>query len=158
MVSCLLANSGSSISKRHSSCSCCPRCWPRRGAPCSTAFPPTICGSIRPALGKIPPHGTDAGSYLVAEVFGARRIILVKDVDGLYSADPKTNPEAKFIPDIRVSELMTMRLETLPVEPVVLELLLRSKLLKSIRMINGLERGNLTRALAGENVGTVIRA
>ena len=39
-----------------------------------------------------------------------------------------------------------------------MELLLRSKLLKSIRMINGLERGNLTRALAGENVGTVIRA
>ena len=94
----------------------------------------------------------------MGEAFGARSVILLKDVDGLYSADPKTHPEATFIPDIRVSELMTMRLETLPVEPVVLELLVRSKLLKSIRVINGLERGNLTRALAGENVGTVIRA
>jgi len=44
-------------------------------------------------------------------------------------------------------------------EPVVLELLTRSKLVKSIRVINGLVRGNLTKALAGEDeVGTVIRA
>jgi molybdenum storage protein len=121
-------------------------------------IPPYELWEHPPALGKIPPHGSDAGSYLVGEVFGARSVILLKDVDGLYSADPKTHPEATFIPDIRVSELMTMRLETLPVEPVVLELLVRSKLLKAIRVINGLERGNLTRALAGENVGTVIRA
>jgi len=38
-------------------------------------------------------------------------------------------------------------------------LLTRSKLVKSIRVINGLVRGNLTKALAGEDeVGTVIRA
>ena len=62
----------SSISRRRSSCSCCPRCWRRRAARCSTASRPTICGSIRPRVGKIPPHGSDAGSYLVGEVFGAR--------------------------------------------------------------------------------------
>ena len=27
------------------SCNCCPRSWPRRGALCSTAFLPTICGA-----------------------------------------------------------------------------------------------------------------
>jgi molybdenum storage protein len=51
-----------------------------------------------------------------------------------------------------------MQLATLPLEPVVLELLIRSKLVKSIRVINGLKRGNLTKALSGENVGTIIRA
>jgi len=91
-------------------------------------------------------------------VFGARNVILIKDVDGVYTADPKTHPDATFIPDIKAADLMAMRLETLPVEPVVLELLTRSKLVKSIRIINGLVPGNLTKALAGENVGTIVRS
>jgi Amino acid kinase family len=45
----------------------------------------------RPAA--IRKSGERAGSYLVAEVFGARSIILLKDVDGLYTADPKTQAE-----------------------------------------------------------------
>jgi isopentenyl phosphate kinase len=36
--------------------------------------------------------------------------------------------------------------------------LARAKLAKSIRIVNGLVAGNLTRAVAGEAVGTVIRA
>jgi molybdenum storage protein len=89
-------------------------------------------------------------------VFGARSVILIKDVDGVYTDDPKTNPGAKFIPEIAAAELIAMRLRTLPVEPVVLDLLTRAKLVKSVRIINGLVPGNLTRALAGENVGTLI--
>src|SRR6476659_9225813 len=53
-------------------------------------IPPYDLWEHPPALGKIPPHGSDAGSYLVGEVFGAQRIILLKDVDGLYTTDPKT--------------------------------------------------------------------
>jgi molybdenum storage protein len=45
----------------------------------------------------------------------------------------------------------------LPVEPVVLELLTRAKLAKSVRVVNGLVPGNLTRALVGEAVGTLVR-
>jgi molybdenum storage protein len=121
-------------------------------------IPPYDLWEHPPAVGKIPPHGSDAGSYLVGEVFGARSIILVKDVDGLYEADPKTNPGARFIPEIGAAELIRMQLPTLPIEPVVLELLTRAKLAKSIRIVNGLVPGNLTRALAGEPVGTLIHA
>jgi molybdenum storage protein len=121
-------------------------------------IPPYALWEHPPAVGKIPPHGSDAGSYLIAEVFGARSVILMKDVDGLYDADPKTNPGARFIPDIRAEELLRMQLPTLPIEPVVLHLLMRAKLARSIRIVNGLVPGNLTRALAGEPVGTVIRA
>jgi molybdenum storage protein len=110
-----------------------------------------------PALGKIPPHGSDAGSYLVGEVFGARSIILLKDVDGIYAADPKTDADAEFIPDIDAAELIARKLPTLPVEPLVLELLPRGKLARGIRIVNGLVPGNLTRALDGEPVRTVIR-
>ena len=49
-----------------------------------------------------------------------------------------------------------MQLATLPIEPVVLDLLTRSKLVKSVRIVNGLVPGNLSRALAGDPVGTLI--
>jgi molybdenum storage protein len=121
-------------------------------------IPPYDLWEHPPALGKIPPHGSDAGSYLVGEVFGARSVILLKDVDGIYTADPKTVPDARFIPEITAAELIGMQLPTLPIEPVVLALLIRAKLAKSVRVVNGLVPGNLTRALAGEAVGTLIRA
>src|SRR5262249_6379700 len=158
----------SSISRRRSSCSCCRRCWRRRAAPCSIASRPTPCRSTRPRprdwgdppprREKAPPPGRDAGSYLVAEAFAARSVILLKDGDGLYPADPKTHPDATFIPEIGAAELIRMQLPTLPIEPVVLELLARTKLVRNIRLVNGLVPGNLTRALAGEKVGTEIHA
>jgi molybdenum storage protein len=49
-----------------------------------------------------------------------------------------------------------MGLPTLPIEPVLLDLLTRAKLARSVRIVNGLVPGNLSRALAGEPVGTVI--
>jgi molybdenum storage protein len=52
--------------------------------------------------------------------------------------------------------LISQTLPTLPIEPVVLELLSRGRLARSIRIINGLVPGNLTRALNGERIGTVI--
>jgi molybdenum storage protein len=121
-------------------------------------IPPYDLWEHPPALGKIPPHGSDSGSYLVAEAFGARSVILLKDVDGLYVADPKSNPDAEFIADIGAADLIRMTLATLPIEPIVLELLTRTKLVRGIRIVNGLVPGNLTRALAGEKVGTWIHA
>jgi molybdenum storage protein len=82
----------------------------------------------------------------------------LKDVDGLYTADPKTNPDAEFIAEIDAAELIARQLPTLPIEPVVLELLVRAKLAKSIRIVNGLVSGNLTRALNGESIGTLIHS
>ena len=66
------------------------------------------------------------------EVFGARSIILLKDVDGVYTADPRSNPDAEFIPDITAAELLARNLPTLPIEPVVLELLTRGKLARKV--------------------------
>jgi molybdenum storage protein len=120
-------------------------------------IPPYSLWEHPPLVGKLPPHGSDAGSYLVGEVFGARSVIFIKDVDGLYAADPKTDPEAEFIQQARAQEIIDRKLRTLPIEPVVLDLLTRAKLARSIRLINGLRPGNLTRALNGESVGTLIQ-
>ena len=158
MVSCLLASHGFVYLEAPFIVQLLPAMLAAARGAVFNGIPPYDLWEHPPAVGKIPPHGSDAGSYLVAEVFGARTMILVKDVDGLYTADPKTQPDAQFIPEIRSADLIRMQLPTLPIEPVVLDLLTRAKLAKSIRIVNGLVPGNLTRALAGESVGTLIHA
>jgi molybdenum storage protein len=158
MVSCLLASHGFVYLEAPFVVQLLPAMLAAARGAVFNGIPPYDLWEHPPALGKIPPHGSDAGSYLVAEVFGARSIILLKDVDGLYTADPKTHADAKFIPEISATDLLHMRLPTLPIESVVLELLTRARLAKSIRIVNGLVPDNLSRALAGESVGTLIHA
>jgi len=47
-------------------------------------------------------------------------------------------------------------LTTLPLDPILLDLLLKARLVKEVQIINGLLPGTLTRALAGEPVGSSI--
>ena len=158
MVSCLLAQYGFVYLEAPFIVQLLPAMLAAARGAVFNGIPPYALWEHPPAVGKIPPHGSDAGSYLIGEVFGARSIILLKDVDGLYTADPKTHPDAQFIPEIQVAELLAMKLQTLPIEPVLLDLLAKARLARSIRIVNGLIPGNLTRALDGEPVGSVIRA
>jgi molybdenum storage protein len=119
-------------------------------------MPPYTFWQQNPDVGRIPPHRTDTGAYLVSEVFGTRSMIYVKDEDGLYTADPKKDKHARFIPKVTVAELGAMDLQDLVVERAVLELMANAKCAREIQVINGLVPGNLTRALNGESVGTVI--
>jgi molybdenum storage protein len=156
IVACLLADSGFVYLEAPFIVQLLPAMLAAARGAVFNGIPPYDLWEHPPAIGKIPPHGSDTGSYLVGEVFGARSVILVKDVDGIYAADPKTNPDAEFIPEISVAELIARELPTLPIEPMALGLLARAKLARSIRLINGLVPGNLTRALNGEAVGTLI--
>jgi molybdenum storage protein len=92
----------------------------------------------------------------VSEVFGARSMIYIKDEEGLYTADPKKDRNAKFIPRITIEELEALDLDDVVVERSVLTLMKDAKHSRSIQIINGLVPGNLTRALNGEPVGTII--
>ncbi|NOT54923.1 MAG: uridine kinase [Deltaproteobacteria bacterium] len=121
-------------------------------------MPPYTFWQQNPAAGRIPPHRTDTGAYLVSEVFGTRAMIYVKDEKGLYTADPKKDKHAKFIPRITLAELKELDLQDVVVERAVLELMEHAEHRRSIQFINGLEKGNLTRALNGEAVGTIITA
>jgi molybdenum storage protein len=124
--------------------------------PVTHAMPPYGLFERPPSLGRIPPHRTDAGAFLLAEVMGAQRCVLVKDEQGLYTADPKKDPTARFIPEIEVNELLALDLEDLAVERSMLEILRDARSLREVFIVNGLERGNVTRALAGEQIGTRI--
>jgi molybdenum storage protein len=124
--------------------------------PVMHAMPPYGLWEEPAARGRIPPHRTDSGVFLTAEVVGARRCILVKDERGLFSADPKKDPGADFYPEIEVNELLALDLADLAVERAMLHALARARSVKEVFIIDGREPGNLTRTLAGENPGTRI--
>ena len=124
--------------------------------PVMHAMPPYGLWEEPPGRGRIPPHRTDSGAFLTAEVVGARRCILVKDERGLFTADPKKDAAAQFIPEIAVEDLLALDLEDLAVERAMLQALARARSVREVLIINGREPGNLTRALAGENPGTRI--
>lgn len=119
--------------------------------------PPFSLWEHPPALGRIPPHRSDAGSYLLAECFGCATVTLVKDVDGLFERDPKEHPGARFIDEITVAELRERDLPTLPFDRALLDLLERSRLVTRVQIVNGLEPDLLERALRGERAGTILR-
>jgi molybdenum storage protein len=124
--------------------------------PVMHAMPPYSLWEEPAAEGRIPPHRTDSGAFLTAEVVGARRCILVKDERGLFTADPKKDPGADFIPEIEVDELLALDLEDLAVERAMLHALARARSVREVLLVNGREPGSLTRALVGENPGTRI--
>jgi len=127
-----------------------------RNAVVCQGMPPYKLWEPNPVSGRIPPQRTDTGCFLIAEVFGARKMIYVKDEDGLYTADPKKDPASQHIPRISVQELLARDLDDLIVERAVLEFLVRARNIREIQFINGLKPGQLTAALNGEPVGTII--
>jgi molybdenum storage protein len=124
--------------------------------PVTHAMPPYGLFERPPELGRIPPHRTDVGAFLLAEVMGAERCILIKDEQGLYTADPKKDPAARFIPEIELDELLALDLNDLAVERTMLESLKTARTVREVFIVNGLVRNNIQRALNGENVGTRI--
>lgn len=124
--------------------------------PVMHGMPPYGLWEEPPAQGRIPPHRTDVGAFLTAEVSGAKRCILVKDERGLFTADPKKDADARFVDEIEVGELMKADYNDLPVERAMLNSLANARSVTEVIMVNGLEPGNLTRALKGENPGTRI--
>jgi molybdenum storage protein len=106
----------------------------------------------------VPPHRTDTGAFLIAEVLGAKSCIIGKNVDGLFTEDPRVNPDAELIRDITAKQLISMNLEDMVIEPMVVELLQNAVHIREVRIINCHKRGNIEKAISGKKIGTIIRA
>jgi len=119
-------------------------------------MPPYDYFALPTSKWRIPVHRTDVGTLVLADLIGARSCILIKDERGLFTDDPKKNRKAAFIPDISVQELLDRDLDDLIIERPCLDILRNSEVIDRIQIINGLEKGTLTRALKGESVGTII--
>jgi molybdenum storage protein len=107
---------------------------------------------------QIPPHRTDTGAFLIAEVLGAKSCIIGKNVDGLYMEDPRKNPDAELIKDITAADLIKLDLEDMVLERMVVDLLNNAVNIREVRIINCHTRGNIEKAINGKKIGTVIRA
>ena len=106
---------------------------------------------------RIPIHRADTGAFLLADALGAAGLTIVEDVDGVYTVDPK-NPggqQARLLRDTNIAELA--KLNTLPFDRVLLEVMATARHHEHVQVINGLVPGRLTAALHGKHVGTIIR-
>jgi molybdenum storage protein len=126
--------------------------------PIMSGMPPFEFWEKTPGKGRLPSHRTDAGTYLLGEFLGARGVIYVKDEDGLFTADPKKDPQARLINIANARALLESGQDDFIVERVVLEYMQRAAHVRQVRIINGLKSGQVSAALRGESVGSVISA
>jgi molybdenum storage protein len=124
--------------------------------PIMTGMPPFGYWEKPAENGRIPANRTDAGVFLSAEVLGAKRALFIKDEDGMFTDDPKKNPSAKHIAKVGARELLKKDLPDMILERVVIDYLTRARFCTELQIVNGMKRGQVTRALAGEDVGTII--
>lgn len=124
--------------------------------PVMHGMPPYDYFAIKPKVGRIPIHRTDVGLVILADLIGSRNILFIKDEKGLYTDDPKKNPNAKFIPEIGAQDLLNLEQDDLVIERPCLEIIQNSEVIEKVQIINGLIEGNITRALNGEHVGSYI--
>ncbi len=124
--------------------------------PIAISVPPFHFWEPPPEEGHLPLHGSDFGLFQLAEVLGMKQVIFVKDEDGLYDKDPKQHAGAKLFGKITLASLM----KQLPTENILDRELFHAfataKNCRRIVICNGLKHGQLTAALRGEDVGTVI--
>jgi molybdenum storage protein len=123
----------------------------------SAAYPPYNAHEFPPAEGRIPMHRGDTGALLIADALGARRLVVVEDVDGVFTADPNQRA-GDLIPETTADALLDGGPATLPVDRTFLDVLKHTRHVDAVQVVNGLVPGNLTRALRDEHVGTIIRS
>ena len=100
-----------------------------------------------------PYFSTDTAAVLRAIQMKAQVIIKATSVDGVYSADPKQDPNAKFYDEISYRDVM---LEELRVMDQTAVTLCKENSLPLI-VLNIHRPGAITAAVRGERVGTLVR-
>jgi uridylate kinase len=98
---------------------------------------------------------TDTAAALRALEIHAEAILMAKNgVEGVYTDDPKVNPDAQFIPEITHHEALTRNLKVM--DSTALSLCMDNGL--PINVFNMDDERNIDRIVCGERVGTVVRS
>jgi uridylate kinase len=96
---------------------------------------------------------TDTAAALRALEIHAEAILMAKNgVEGVYDADPRTSPDAKFLPEITHREAIERRLAVM--DSTALSLCMDNSL--PIHVFNLDDERNIERIVSGERVGTVV--
>jgi uridylate kinase len=99
-----------------------------------------------------PYFSTDTAAVLRAIEIGADVLIKATKVDGVYTADPKKNPDAQFIPHLTFQDVLTRNLQVMDAAAVSL---CRENHLPIV-VLNIQEQGAVAAALRGEKRGTLV--
>jgi uridylate kinase len=98
---------------------------------------------------------TDTAAALRALEIHAETILMAKNgVEGVYSADPREDPQARFIEEITHQEAIEQRLQVM--DSTALSLCMDNGL--PINVFNMDDERNIDRIVCGERVGTVVRS
>ena len=96
---------------------------------------------------------TDTAAALRALEVRAEAILMAKNsVEGVYDSDPRTNPDAKFIPEITHREALQQGLQVM--DSTALSLCMDNKL--PIYVFNMDDEANIQRIVSGDRVGTLV--
>jgi uridylate kinase len=96
---------------------------------------------------------TDTAAALRALEIHAEAILMAKNgVEGVYDADPRTDPNAKFLPEITHREAIERRLAVM--DSTALSLCMDNAL--PILVFNMDDEENIDRIVSGQRVGTVV--
>ncbi len=108
----------------------------------------------------------DALSAMVAAIVKADLLVLLSDIDGMYTDDPNCNPDAKLIPYIEsISDEMvemakgpTSKVGTGGMSSKVYAAGIANDAGADMAIVNGADMSNIVKLLQNEPVGTVFKA
>jgi uridylate kinase len=97
---------------------------------------------------------TDTAAALRAQEIHADAILMAKNgVEGVYTADPRTDPDAEFIPEITHMDALQRGLKIM--DSTALSLCMDNN--TPIHVFNMDDESNIDRIVSGERVGTLVR-
>ena len=97
---------------------------------------------------------SDTAAALRAQEIHADAILMGKNgVDGVYDADPRTNPDAEFLPEITHMEALQQGLKVM--DSTAFSLCMDNG--TPIHVFNMDDETNIGRIVSGERVGTIVR-
>ena len=102
----------------------------------------------------MPYFSTDTTAAQRALEIDCEVLLMAKAVDGVYSDDPRTNPDAELFHDITPWEVIERGLKV--ADATAFSLCMDNDM--PILVFNLLEEGNIARAVSGEQIGTLVRS
>ncbi|MEE2033649.1 UMP kinase [Rhodococcus chondri] len=102
----------------------------------------------------MPYFSTDTTAAQRALEIGADVVLMAKAVDGVYSADPRVDPDAVMFEEITHREVIEKDLKV--ADATAFSLCMDNAM--PIMVFNLLTKGNIARAVAGEKIGTLVRS
>ena len=100
----------------------------------------------------MPYFSTDTTAAQRALEIKAEAVLMAKAVDGVYSDDPRTNPDGTLYREFTHREVFELELKV--ADATAFSLCMDNNM--PILVFNLLERGNIARAVAGEQIGTLV--